>query len=117
MDFEGDESEDYSDIEQMLDADLPDELKNKKKENVYEERYKTVLDEKGRNHFEVLPEGWLQATHNSGMPLYLHKTTRVCTTSKPYFLGPGSVRVSLAFVKRDHIFNICTLLYRNMKYH
>lgn len=90
------------DIEQMLDADLPEELKNKKKENVYEERYKTVLDEKGRNHFEVLPEGWLQATHNSGMPIYLHKTTRVCTTSKPYFLGPGSVRVRLAFLKSDY---------------
>ena len=26
------------------------------------------------------------------MPLYLHKPTRVCTLSKPYFLGPGSVR-------------------------
>lgn len=31
-------------------------------------------------------------THNSGMPLYLHKQTRVCTLAKPYFLGPGSVR-------------------------
>lgn len=88
------------DIEQMLDADLPEELKTKRKENAYEERHKIVLDEKGRNHFEVLPEGWLQATHNSGMPIYLHKITRVCTTSKPYFLGPGSVRVSLYFLKR-----------------
>lgn len=49
--------------------------------------------EKGRNHFEVLPEGWLQVTHNSGLPIYLHKTTRVCSVSRPYFLGPGSVRV------------------------
>lgn len=31
-------------------------------------------------------------THNSGMPLYLHKQSRVCTLAKPYFLGPGSVR-------------------------
>lgn len=53
----------------------------------YEERDKTVLIEKGQNHFDVLPEGWIQVTHNSGMPLYLHKTTRVCTLSKPYFLG------------------------------
>lgn len=60
----------------------------------YEERDKVVLIEKGKNHFEMLPEGWIQATHNSGMPLYLHKQTRVCTLSKPYFLGPGSVRVS-----------------------
>lgn len=26
------------------------------------------------------------------MPLYLHKQSRVCTLSRPYFLGPGSVR-------------------------
>lgn len=26
------------------------------------------------------------------MPLYLHRQSRVCTLSKPYFLGPGSVR-------------------------
>ncbi|KAK0163293.1 hypothetical protein PV327_006991 [Microctonus hyperodae] len=26
------------------------------------------------------------------MPLYLHKQSRVCTLTKPYFLGPGSVR-------------------------
>lgn len=33
-----------------------------------------------------------QVTHNSGMPLFLHTASRVCTTSQPYFLGPGSVR-------------------------
>lgn len=51
-----------------------------------------VLLEIGHNHFDVLPEGWVQVTHNSGMPLYLHKQSRVCTLAKPYFLGPGSVR-------------------------
>lgn len=61
-------------------------------ENVFEERDKTILINKGHNHFDILPEGWIQVTHNSGMPLYLHKTTRVCTLSKPYFLGPGSAR-------------------------
>jgi microprocessor complex subunit DGCR8 len=48
--------------------------------------------EKGRNHFEMLPEGWVQVTHDSGMPLYLHRQSRVCSLSRPYFLGPGSVR-------------------------
>jgi microprocessor complex subunit DGCR8 len=48
--------------------------------------------EKGRNHFEMLPEGWVQVTHDSGMPLYLHRQSRVCSASRPYFLGPGSVR-------------------------
>jgi microprocessor complex subunit DGCR8 len=40
----------------------------------------------------VLPEGWVQVTHDSGMPLYLHRHSRVCSLSRPYFLGPGSVR-------------------------
>mgnify|MGYP006989430771 FL=1 len=48
--------------------------------------------EKVKNHFEVLPDGWVTLTHNSGMPLYLHRMTRVCTLSKPYCLGPGSAR-------------------------
>lgn len=63
------------------------------KEKEFEERPKTVLVTKGQNHFDILPEGWIQVTQNSGMPLYLHKTSRVCTLSRPYFLGPGSVRV------------------------
>ncbi|KAJ8312850.1 hypothetical protein KUTeg_010223 [Tegillarca granosa] len=58
------------------------------------EREKVVLKEKGHDPFEVLPEGWVVVTHNSGMPVYLHKQSRVCTLSKPYFLGPGSVRAS-----------------------
>lgn len=76
-----------------MDEKLPEEFRLRKKENQYEEKFKTVLEEKGRNHFDVLPEGWLQVTHNSGMPIYLHKATRVCSMSRPYFLGTGSIRV------------------------
>ncbi|GAB0100507.1 DGCR8 [Sergentomyia squamirostris] len=92
---DGDESQsefEEEDIEHMLDAGLPEALRLKKKQSQYEERSKIVLEEKGRNHFEVLPEGWVQVTHNSGIPLYLHKSSRVCCVSRPYFLGPGSVR-------------------------
>lgn len=54
---------------------------------------KTVLEERGRNHFEVLPEGWVQIVHNCGIPVYLQiNRTRVCCVARPYFLGPGSVR-------------------------
>ncbi|XP_037812348.1 microprocessor complex subunit DGCR8 [Lucilia sericata] len=91
----GDESSeldlDDEEIEHLLDENLPDDLKGSKKPK-YEERFKTVLEEKRINHFEVLPEGWVQVTHNSGMPLYLHKKTRVITTARPYFLGTGSAR-------------------------
>lgn len=98
--FDGSESEvdssdldlDGNELDLLLDEGLPEDLKNKKRLNQYESKYKTVLEEKGHNHFEVLPEGWVQVTHNSGMPLYLHKSSRVCTVARPYFLGPGSVR-------------------------
>jgi microprocessor complex subunit DGCR8 len=107
-----DETED-SDSEKSMsyDSDIPDEeidrmledaLFNKRKaseagldnseKQPFEEKDKVVLIEKCQNHFDVLPEGWIQVTHNSGMPLYLHKNSRVCTLAKPYFLGPGSVR-------------------------
>ena len=52
---------------------------------------KTVQDP-----FDILPVGWLQVTHASGMPIFLHKPTRVCSLSRPYFLGPGSARVGWA---------------------
>jgi hypothetical protein len=53
---------------------------------------KFSLLEKGHNEFEFLPPGWIKLNHNSGMPLYLHQASRVCTWSQPYYIGPGSVR-------------------------
>lgn len=110
-------SEKYvSDDSVEYDSDIPDEevekmleeaLERKKRkateagldaENIqipFEEKTKIVMIEKAQNHFDVLPEGWLQVTHNSGMPIYLHKASRVCTLSRPYFLGPGSARKHL----------------------
>jgi len=62
--------------------------------SVQDDEYFNVITllEKRLNHFEVLPEGWVQVTHNSGMPLFLHRKTRVCCASRPYFLGTGSAR-------------------------
>ncbi|KAK7068331.1 Microprocessor complex subunit dgcr8 [Halocaridina rubra] len=111
-DGEGQDSEDEYDydsevpeeeIDALLEEGLPEEMKGPRKrkrdaavaegeEAPYDEREKLVLIEKGNSHFEVLPEGWVQVTHNSGMPVYLHKQSRVCTVTKPYFLGQGSVR-------------------------
>jgi hypothetical protein len=51
------------------------------------------ISEKDQNHFDVLPEGWIKVTHESGIPVYLHRKSRVCTVSRPYSLGTGSVRV------------------------
>lgn len=103
---ESDNSGDYDsdipddEIEKMLEEALEKKkrkaseagLDNDEDKIPFEEKVKEILIEKGQNHFDVLPEGWIKVTHNSGMPLYLHKTSRVCTLSRPYFLGPGSVR-------------------------
>ncbi|KAG7159237.1 microprocessor complex subunit DGCR8-like [Homarus americanus] len=102
-DYEYDSEVPEEEIDALLEEGLPEEMKGprkRKKDTVlgegeeapYDERQKVVLVEKGSNHFEVLPEGWVQVTHNSGMPVYLHKQSRVCTMAKPYFLGQASVR-------------------------
>ena len=40
----------------------------------------------GPNEPMPLPQGWVQAWHKCGMPVYLHTETRVVTLSRPYFL-------------------------------
>ncbi|XP_052739221.1 uncharacterized protein LOC112056282 isoform X2 [Bicyclus anynana] len=82
-------------IEKMLEEDLPEGFKagpTKPKARPYVTRTKTVLEEKGVNQFEVLPIDWMTVRHQSGMPVYLHKGTRVCTLSKPYFIGKGNIK-------------------------
>ena len=34
----------------------------------------------------LLPKGWVQVWHKSGIPVYMHTETRVVTLSRPYFL-------------------------------
>ncbi|KAK6192581.1 hypothetical protein SNE40_004026 [Patella caerulea] len=87
-----DDNELYDLLDQGLDGRLASSDPDKDKDDTLEEKEKIVLQEKGHNPFDILPEGWVVVTHNSGMPVYLHKETRVCTMSRPYFLGPGSVR-------------------------
>ncbi|XP_045770626.1 microprocessor complex subunit DGCR8-like [Maniola jurtina] len=81
-------------IEKMLEENLPDDFKvgPKPKQKPYITRSKIVLEEKGVNQFEVLPLDWMMVRHHSGMPIYLHKSSRVVTLSKPYFLGKGNIR-------------------------
>ncbi|GFR31776.1 microprocessor complex subunit DGCR8 [Trichonephila clavata] len=73
-------------------TDKNDDDDDDSKDIEHEEKEKVILKVRGRDHFDVLPEGWIEVTHNSGMPIYLHKQSRVCSVSKPYFLGPGSTR-------------------------
>ena len=46
----------------------------------------------------ALPDGWIALNHRSGGIVYLHKPTRVCTWSRPYHIGGGSVRVLWFFL-------------------
>ncbi|KAH9524193.1 Microprocessor complex subunit dgcr8 [Bulinus truncatus] len=55
-------------------------------------KHKIVLNELESDPFDILPEGWVWVTHNCGMPVYLHKETRVCTMARPYSLGSASAR-------------------------
>nr|WDW26282.1 pasha [Amrasca biguttula biguttula] len=81
------------DVDAMLEESLPEKFKDPSKaDNVLKVKRKVILEEIGHDHFDLLPEGWIQIMHNSGMPLYLHQKSRVCTMSRPYFLGPGSSR-------------------------
>ncbi|KAF4516864.1 hypothetical protein B566_EDAN014375 [Ephemera danica] len=85
MGSSSDDDDDDDDEEPASDGSYDSEVPIDEIDSMLEE-------EKGRNHFDVLPEGWVCVTHNSGMPVYLHKKSRVCTLAMPYFLGPGSAR-------------------------
>ncbi|KAI6210712.1 Microprocessor complex subunit DGCR8/PASHA [Aphelenchoides besseyi] len=50
---------------------------------------KRVLEMRLADAFNILPDGWIEITHDSGLP---HRASRVCTFSRPYFLGASSVR-------------------------
>ncbi len=96
-DEEDEEESDWSIDEDELDAMLETTLQNGGNEEEVApigEKVRHFLVEKGRSHFEVLPAGWIKAHHVSGLPVYLHRPTRVVSVSRPYFLGPGSIRVS-----------------------
>ncbi|WAR03591.1 DGCR8-like protein [Mya arenaria] len=46
------------------------------KDGEYISSEKYVLEEKAKDPFDVLPEGWICVSHNSGMPVYLHRASR-----------------------------------------
>ncbi|BES93932.1 Double-stranded RNA Hypothetical protein motif [Nesidiocoris tenuis] len=87
-----------NEIEEMLENSLKEgtqqqnEEKAKKGNAQYTEHKYVSMEELGHNHFDLLPEGWIKIIHKSGMPLYLHKPSRVCTYARPYYLGQGSAR-------------------------
>ncbi|CAH8521515.1 unnamed protein product [Schistosoma turkestanicum] len=64
----------------------------KGKRSVIKERRFVINDMVETVDFGLLPEGWLQLRHISGLNVYLHRSSRVVTLSRPYSIGPSSVR-------------------------
>ncbi|XP_025191385.1 microprocessor complex subunit DGCR8-like isoform X1 [Melanaphis sacchari] len=67
-------------------------FENQNTEATSEDGYITYeLDEDGCID-EDLPDGWIKCKHDSGMPVYLNEEMKVCSFSKPYFLGVNSLK-------------------------
>ncbi|CAH8579088.1 unnamed protein product [Schistosoma bovis] len=64
----------------------------KRKRSVIKEKRFVINDMVETVDFGLLPEGWLQLRHISGLNVYLHRSSRVVTLSRPYSIGPSSVR-------------------------
>uniref|UniRef100_A0A915LUJ6 Microprocessor complex subunit DGCR8 n=1 Tax=Meloidogyne javanica TaxID=6303 RepID=A0A915LUJ6_MELJA len=77
-------------IDNLLEEPIKEGVKTTPKH--LSKRFKRVLEYRANDHFNVLPDGWVEITHASGLPVYLHKPTRVCTFSRPYFIGRSSIR-------------------------
>lgn len=56
---------------------------------------KLILETSLTNDLNVLPDGWIQTNHLSGMPIYLHRPSRVVSLSRPYYLGLGDAKSHL----------------------
>uniref|UniRef100_A0A1I8AFN1 DRBM domain-containing protein n=1 Tax=Steinernema glaseri TaxID=37863 RepID=A0A1I8AFN1_9BILA len=78
-------------VDELLEKKLIESLDENKTGDT-ETRSKRVLEHRGYDHFDVLPQGWVEVSHESGLIVYLERSSRVCTFGRPYFLGTGSVR-------------------------
>ncbi|KOB70620.1 putative double-stranded binding protein [Operophtera brumata] len=80
-------------VQKLREFQVLDEVKSDDEDSNDEGSDKTdSSNEKGINYFEVLPLDWMMVRHSSGMPIYMHRASRVCTLAKPYFLGKGNTR-------------------------
>ena len=94
-DSESEDSFGDDELDELLNENVTVERSKEEKIVPSMEQEKIVLVEKNPSNIsDVLPEDWIKTVHRSGMPIYLHRPTRVVSLTKPYFLGPGSIRVS-----------------------
>lgn len=88
--------EERGSLKRKSDEDLGNDPKRRpgtvQEDSSVVEQDRKVIIMKGSLPKLALPEGWIALNHRSGGIVYLHKPTRVCTWSRPYHIGGGSVR-------------------------
>uniref|UniRef100_A0A7I4XXI3 DRBM domain-containing protein n=1 Tax=Haemonchus contortus TaxID=6289 RepID=A0A7I4XXI3_HAECO len=92
MEYEDDLYDDILDVDDILEEAVDKIKKEAEDSESTPVIWKYVPERLEHDHFMNLPEGWARITHNSGMPVYLHRKTRVVSLSKPYFIGTQGVR-------------------------
>ncbi|XP_028968287.1 microprocessor complex subunit DGCR8 [Galendromus occidentalis] len=91
-DFSSDDDSEDSVASDEIDKLLDESLKEARKAEDVIIRKKLICKRYTKDVYDILPEDWVMINHICGLPLYLNRKTRVCTWSRPYFLGPGSAR-------------------------
>ena len=81
--------------------------------NEYNNIFQYTLIEKNKNPFEVLPLGWISINHRSGLPVYMHKATKVVTFSRPYYIGRRPLKVWIICQYFVHFNTDCSLVGSN----
>jgi len=88
-------SVDFEEIDDMLEKKLEGCVKSYRRKadgKIIDVKTRHTLRHIGKDPFEVLPDGWIEVVHESGMPIYLNRKTRIVSLSKPYHIGRGSAR-------------------------
>ncbi|KAI5699783.1 hypothetical protein M8J76_008207 [Diaphorina citri] len=78
---------DRDDIDKLLDEGIDYEKVKSDALSNPNIRTREVLEKLKTNHFEMLPQDWIELVHRTGIPVYLHRPTRVVLLSRPYLLG------------------------------
>ncbi|KAK6055889.1 hypothetical protein COOONC_06606 [Cooperia oncophora] len=92
LEYEDDLYDDGVDVHDILEEAVDKIKKEAEESEPIPIIWKYVPERLEHDHFMNLPEGWARITHNSGMPVYLHRKTRVISLAKPYFIGTQGVR-------------------------
>ncbi|XP_063231307.1 microprocessor complex subunit DGCR8-like isoform X2 [Bacillus rossius redtenbacheri] len=101
LDEFGDESEENAENTSSCSSYVEDDMEQhsdwkdeseEDKNNLQDSKSKSVFDVYDLDSNQPLPPGWVKVVHDSGIPVYLHKESRVCMATRPYYLGADSVR-------------------------